>query len=609
MSSLHKIVLGTFIALLPLSTIAYAQRDTPSNNQTADKITADFLHNRALRLYEYAQKEKDPYLSRNAYKSCESTYRELIQKFPKDSKRQEAEYRIAVCQMLTRNLDSGKANMERLIRKYKRGHWVGAAAMRMGLLKRGENAFFTASQFFKIASENYEKKHLAERALYEYSRALLDAKRYDLAVEPLTKIAEGDTLFKDRSRYTLAKIHYDSRRYEKALHNFEILSNTPNLEKKIRRDSYLFYGLTLSKTGQEEKALEILERCLEIPEIIKIDKAKIQHELFKILYKKEDHDKIIVSYDRGLYAGEPLETAKTYLYAGYALLKKEHYNRAASAFGTVLDVVPNTQVAFEAGYRQIYCYYQIGSASVPALADQFYNRFNKRDRNNSWHILVKVYKAESLYNDGLIADAAKTYRQINSSNLPSSLEPNFLYKKTICLIANENYTRAVKSASYFLDNYSNHNLVHEMRIRRGNALLAINNNTAAAEDYEKVLEDLPESPLTAIALQGLIEVYSRSSRYEDLVNSCELLLSKFPSLDKEAKAHANYWLGWAHFKLEQFDKAIPPLEQARRLSPDFYKEPAGTRIFYSTYYLKDAEAMESAYNRILLDVPGKYFPE
>jgi len=93
-----------------------------------------------------------------------------------------------------------------------------------------------------------------------------------------------------------------------------------------------------------------------------------------------------------------------------------------------------------------------------------------------------------------------------------------------------------------------------------------------------------------------------------LVEASELLIGKFPALEKQPKAHVHYWLGWGYFKLENFTKAIPELEKARRLSPEFYKEPAGTRIFYSTYYLKDVDAMRAAYTRIMQDVPGKYFP-
>jgi len=145
-------------------------------------------------------------------------------------------------------------------------------------------------------------------------------------------------------------------------------------------------------------------------------------------------------------------------------------------------------------------------------------------------------------------------------------------------------------------------------MRKGNALLAHNNYAAAATDFKKILEELPESPLAAGALQGLVKVYSKNNRYEELVESSELLLGKFPALKKQPKAHAHYWLGWAHFKLENFAEAIPELEIARRLSPQFYKEPAGTRILYCTYYLKDEAAMKSAYNRIMQDVPGKYFP-
>ena len=597
--------------LISLITPEALSQDTTDNSDQAAVATTtsgDALYERAYRVYDYGRKDKDYYRSKQYLRNAETGFRDFIRKHPKHSKKQQAEYYIGVCQLLTGNVISGEANLERIIRKYGKGHWVGAAAYRMGVQKFNKNAFITASKFFKIASKNYEKKQLSDLALYQYSRCLLLAKRYDLAIEPLEKLVKSDTTYRDSSRFALGKLYYDAKQYNKALPYFKDLTDTKNLDQKVLTDSYLFYGLSLSQSGNNTEALKILERSLNIPAITEKDKAKAQQELIRILYSFQDYDKVIAHYENGLYAGNPAYTAQTYLYAGYSLLKKNYYNRASSAFDTVVDLSPNTGLGYEASYRKLYCFYQLDSAAVPSLADDFYNNYKTYDKSKPWHQLAKVYKAESLYNTGLIEEAAKTYRQIDSADLPSSLEPNFLYKKAICLTESENYSLAVKSISYYLDNYPNHPLVHEMRVRRANALLASNNNTAAIDDFMLVLEELPESPITAIALQGLVKVYSRTNRYEELVDACELLLGKFPSLEQQPKAHANYWLGWAHFKLEDFEKAIPPLSQARRLSPDFYKEPSGTRIFYATYYLKEAKAMKEAYDRILLDVPGKYFP-
>ncbi len=594
------------LCLSLLITSAWAQQPAPAPAPARESAESQF--NTAKQVYNYGRGQKDYYKSRQALQTAEKAFRTFTKQHPRNELRKEAYYSMAVCQLLTGNTDSAESNFERIISAYKTGHWVGASAYRLAAQHFNRKDYIMSAKYFKIASRQYQKEELATQALYQYSRSLLLSNKNNEAITPLKELAESPTIYAEISRLALAKIYYQNGDYENATPHFQQLYKSKALAEKDNAESFLYYGLCLSKMGKKEEAISVLQQALKNPNTSEADKAKAQHEVFDMYYQAGDYDTIISEYQKGLYAGEPQGTAQTYLYAGYALLKKEHYTRAVNAFNTVEGLRPNTQEGFEASYRRLYCFYQIDSASVTSQADSFYNNYKGRGKGSDWHMLSKVYKAETLYSNGQIESAAKVYRLVDSEDIPLSLQPNFLYKKLICLAENEDYLRSIKSASAFISNFPNHDLLYEVRLRRANALLNSDNNAAAATDFEIVLEDLPESPLAAMALQGLIQVYRKDRRYEELVESCELLLGKFPALKQQPRAHANYWLGWGRFKLEEFDKAIPPLQQARRLAPDFYKEASGTRILYSTYYLRDPKAMKVAHDRVLNDVPGKYFP-
>jgi len=244
----------TCIFMIP-SWLSGQQPINPTPAPAAPVSNGDAEFESATRVYDYGRNNtKDYYASQSALKNAEKGFRYFIRKFPRHPSRQTAEYRMAVCQLLTGNIASGEANLERIINKYRKGHWVGASAYRMGIQKFNMKAYITAAKYFKIAADEYEKQNLADLALYQYSRSLLNANRYDLAVKPLEELANSNTVYKDNSRYALAKLYYDAKDYNKSLPHFESLTRTKGLDSTILADSYLFYTRSL-KGKQSDSAI------------------------------------------------------------------------------------------------------------------------------------------------------------------------------------------------------------------------------------------------------------------------------------------------------------------------------------------------------------------
>ena len=613
-------IVTLFITIFALNSHAQEQvlppQDNPAipeNLAVPKRLTreekADQAFFRASKIYEYGRNHKDYYESRSALKTAELSFRNYLRTYGGHKERQTAYYRMAVCQLLTGKIESAEANFEFIIDKYKRGQLVAASAFRMGAQRYNEEKYKSGQYYFNIAAQQSEKPGLRHQALYQQARCLMLGDQKKRALNPLNKlIKEEGNPYQNSARLALGHIFFELSEYQNALRQFKALSELQGVDNDTKAEARLYTGICHARLGNTTDAVDIIAKTIDTPGIKNEYKAKAQYELFDIYYKNEKFDELVERYQKGVYPGEPISTARSYLLAGYALLKKGAFQRAVTAFTSVERLTPNSALSFEASYRRLYCFYQLDGANIPDQADAFQELYSSYQKDKPWHKIISVFKAESLYHSGRVEEAAKTYRSIDSKILPAGTQANFLYKKMIALAETGDNTGAISAGGHFLADFPAHDLVYEVLTRRGNYYLVNTNYTAALTDFQKVLKERPDSELAAVALQGMITSYRKDRKYEELVEASDLLVKKFPGLKKSSRAHALYWKGWGLFKQEKFAEAIVDLEQARQLSPQFYKEPAGTRIFLSTYYLQDSDKMKEAYKRVIADVPGKYFP-
>jgi tetratricopeptide (TPR) repeat protein len=86
------------------------------------------------------------------------------------------------------------------------------------------------------------------------------------------------------------------------------------------------------------------------------------------------------------------------------------------------------------------------------------------------------------------------------------------------------------------------------------------------------------------------------------------LLQSQPALDARSRADANFWIGWGHFKREEWAEAIPFLDSARTLNPTRFKDPAGVHIVLAAYSLLDSEQLKAGVDRLIVDAPAQRLP-
>jgi len=126
---------------------------------TATESDADKAFYRASKVYEYGRNQKDQYESRSALRTAELSFRNYLKNYTGHSERMTAYYRMAVCQLLTGNIDSAEANFDFIINKYKKGQLVAASAYRMGAQRYNEENYSKAkSQQRRVRKTPYVSK-------------------------------------------------------------------------------------------------------------------------------------------------------------------------------------------------------------------------------------------------------------------------------------------------------------------------------------------------------------------------------------------------------------------------------------------------------------------
>ena len=149
-------------------------------------------------------------------------------------------------------------------------------------------------------------------------------------------------------------------------------------------------------------------------------------------------------------------------------------------------------------------------------------------------------------------------------------------------------------------------------MRRTNYLFQVNQNYAdAANSYEEILKQFPESQYSFLARFRLAEAYFALEQYDQAENQYRRLVTEFPQtqyVDDEAFRRSYFQLGYCQFLLEDYDRAASTYKELLSLL-DYENSDealqAWKRLAWA-YYLQHRydEAIEE-YQALLLKYPER----
>lgn len=124
----------------------------------------------------------------------------------------------------------------------------------------------------------------------------------------------------------------------------------------------------------------------------------------------------------------------------------------------------------------------------------------------------------------------------------------------------------------------------QARYQLGAVYAAMNDHESAVREYQQAAELVP---LTPELLLNLAESYGRLSRFTEMLNT----LTQVVKSDASAAAYER--MGFAHWRLEQFDLAHADFENSLRVDPDYFPALNGLGVSYLRRW-KDSDEKDSA---------------
>jgi tetratricopeptide (TPR) repeat protein len=140
--------------------------------------------------------------------------------------------------------------------------------------------------------------------------------------------------------------------------------------------------------------------------------------------------------------------------AARAYMRIKKPSEALGLFRDVERLVrPETDVAFQAAYYRLLCFFQIEGRHVPDQVDAFLQLYRKSRPNDPRIHTALMMKAETLYSNKQIAEAAQVYNEIDAFAVSEKNRPGLLYQRGWCLAEAGDHQGAVRSLTDFIKKY------------------------------------------------------------------------------------------------------------------------------------------------------------
>src|SRR5204863_41510 len=91
-------------------------------------------------------------------------------------------------------------------------------------------------------------------------------------------------------------------------------------------------------------------------------------------------------------------------------------------------------------------------------------------------------------------------------------------------------------------------------------------------------------------LENLALIHGQLGDQARMAETFEMLLTEFPQTAARPKAH--YWIGRTAFEMKNYKKAVPHLDQARKLDKEQFFERSSLALMACLYNIEDVDATE-----------------
>ncbi|TAI49547.1 tetratricopeptide repeat protein [Flagellimonas allohymeniacidonis] len=383
-----------------------------------------------------------------------------------------------------------------------------------------------------------------ERFNFNNGYALYASKRPKEAERYLSKVSNSPT-YGSQAKYYLGYIAYEQDDYDEASARFDQITDPELLNEKL---SYYQADLNF-KLGNFEEAIAMAQKQLP-----KSDRKEVS-ELNKIIgeshFNLEQYDQAIPYLKK--YRGKRGRFSNTdYYLIGYSYYKQGDYASAIQQFNKIIGGTNN--VSQNAYYHLAECYLKL---------DQ------KTEALNAFRNASEMDFSAEIKKDALLNYARLSYEIGNPYEpvprvLQSYLEtyPKDQYQQEMQELLVDSYitSKNFEGAMTLLEEnkgYASKETYQKVSFYRGVELFVEGDYEAATERFSKSLKNPENQKFEARAEYWRAESAYRLNQFDDALAGFSRFQSLPSAKDLKEYVDLDYNLGYSHFKLKNYARAIP----------------------------------------------------
>ena len=476
---------------------------------------------------------------------------QLFTKVQRESKQQDVladcAFYIAIAAV---NLNQANADvlMEYFIAEYPTSSKINQAYWEVGQYYFKNRQYPMALEWFEKVDINQLTLDEKDRYYFQKGYVYFEAKNSAGATENLNRVVNSPE-FGKQAQYYLGVINYESDKYTEANQYFDQVGT----EDKYKEKMAYFQADMNFKLGNFDKAIELSQAAmpkataLEKSELNKIigesyfnqkkyaesipfltqykgKKGKWNNTDFYILgyayYKQNDFENALMQFNK-IIDGSDFVAQNAYYHLGESYLKTNRKPEALSAFKNASEMEFDQKIKEDAAYNYTKLSYEIGNPfqSVPEVLSQFLKNYsNHPNKTEIQNLLINSYITSKNYREAL------TLLENNKS-----FENKVAYQKVTFYLGLESYTNGKYKEAMDL--------------------------------FQKSLSE-PRSPkFTARATFWKAETEFGQTNFNEALLSFKQYQNSAEAATTPEFKNLDYHLGYAYFKLKDYEKAATSFEQ------------------------------------------------
>lgn len=575
------------------------------------------MFQRAKNVYDQGSATRDPAARTELLLRAAAIFNDYLNQFPNHPNAEPSWLYMGQSLYLSGKVDEAKRCFSTLLNRYGKGPWAGAAAFTLAQDHYSKREYVMAAPLFERYAENATKPEEKARghfyAAFCYRSIGKDAQAITLYKGVIDDPAGA--VYAPQSRLGLGLILLKTNKYDQALPLFESVATTATATPAVRGEAALKAALAATQLDRTELAEKYLKMIAITPGMEDYRPDAVV-ALMNNAFSKKDYDSVLDAYRKsGMEASDaidaPPETkvapdirkGQRLMLAGRASFQLKKMSDAQRLFRQVeRSLPPQDELAFQAAYYRLLCFFESDGASLPDQVDAFIQIYKKSRPNDTKIHQALLMKAEALFNRNDFAKAAQAYSEVDVTLVSESNRPGLLYKRGWCLAEASDQQGAIRSFSKFITDYPKDPRVMKAIAKRASCHVAAGEAAKAIEDYDRLIASEDEE-FTALAWVESARMRRDDNNIPDMIARYRGLLTKGGKLSSKLEAEANYFIGWGLAKTNDTKGSVTFLEKARSLQPETFAKHAGLLLALGYY---SAQNLDKVSEEIDLAIEKSY---